>query len=72
MHKQIAAGAPAVIGLVFDLLSSKESSKLKQLIKYCKPKKKAEMLFYAAETSPVMKAHAVENETELNRKWNLY
>ena len=30
------------------------------------------MLFYAAETSPTMKAQAIENETELNRKWNLF
>jgi hypothetical protein len=60
-----------VIGLVFDTLNSKETTKLKQLTKYCRPKMKAEMLFYAAETSPTMKAQAIENETELNRKWNL-
>lgn len=72
MHKHIAGGDPAVIGLLFDILSSKESAKLKQLIKYCHPRKKAEMLFYAAETSPTMKAQAVKNETELNRKWNLF
>jgi hypothetical protein len=29
------------------------------------------MLFFAAENSPTMKAQAIENETELNRKWNL-
>jgi len=72
MHKHIATGDSAVIGLLFDLLSSKETAKLKQLTKYCHPKKKAEMLFYAAETSPTMKAQAIENETELNRKWNLF
>jgi len=71
MHRHIMNGDPAVIGLVFDVLSSKETAKLKQLTKYCRPKKKAEMLFYAAETSPTMKAQAVENETDLNRKWNL-
>jgi hypothetical protein len=72
MHKHIAKGDPAVLGLLFDLLSSKETAKLKQLTRYCRPKKKAEMVFYAAETSPAMKAQAVENETELNRKWNLF
>jgi hypothetical protein len=72
MHKHIANGDPAVIGLLFDILSSKETAKLKQLTKYCRPKKKAEMLFYAAETSPTMKAQAIENEAELNRKWNLF
>jgi len=72
MHKHIAHGDPAVLGLLFDLLSSKETSKLKQLIRYCHPKKKGEMLFYAAETSPTMKAQAIENETELNRRWNLF
>jgi hypothetical protein len=46
-------------------------AKLKQLTKYCHPKKKAEMLFFAAESSPTMKAQAVEHETEINRKWNL-
>jgi hypothetical protein len=71
MRRHIMNGDPAVIGLVFDVLSSKETPKLKQLTKYCRPKKKAEMLFYAAETSPTMKAQAIENETELNRKWNL-
>jgi hypothetical protein len=71
MRRHIENGDPAVIGLVFDTLNSKETAKLKQLTKYCRPKKKAEMLFYAAETSPTMKAQAVENETELNRKWNL-
>ena len=64
-------GDPAVIGLVFDTLTSKETAKLKQLTKYCRPKKKAEMLFFAAESSPTMKAQAVEHETEINRKWNL-
>jgi len=72
MHRHIANGDPAVIGLLFDILNSKETAKLKQLIKYCRPKNKAEMLFYAAETSPTMKAQAIENETELNRKWNLF
>jgi hypothetical protein len=72
MHKQIGNGDPAVIGLLFEILTSKETAKLKQLTKYCRPKKKAEMLFYAAETSPMMKAQAIENETELNRKWNLF
>jgi hypothetical protein len=71
MRRHIQNGDPAVIGLIFDTLSSKETAKLKQLTKYCCPKKKPEMLFYIAETSPTMKAQAVENETELNRKWNL-
>jgi hypothetical protein len=60
-----------VIGLVFDTLTSKETTKMKQLTKYCRPKRKAEMLFFAAESSPTMKAQAVEHETKLNRKWNL-
>ena len=72
MHKHIAKGDPAVIGLLFDLLSSKETAALKRLTKYCRPKNKAEMLFYVAETSPTMKAKAIENEIELNRKWNLF
>jgi hypothetical protein len=72
MRRHIQNGDPAVIGLIFDTLSSKETAKLKQPIKYCRPKKKPEMLFYPAETSPTMKAQAVENETELNLKWNLF
>ena len=72
MHKQIGNGDPAAIGLLFDILTSKETTKLKQLTKYCRPKEKEEMLFYAAETSPAMKAQAIENGTELNRKWNLF
>jgi hypothetical protein len=71
MRRHIEIGDSAVIGLVFDTLTSKETVKLKQLTKYCRPKKKAEMLFFAAESSPTMKAQAVEHETELNRKWNL-
>ena len=71
MRRHIEIGDSAVIGLVFDTLTSKETAKLKQLVKYCRPKKKAEMLFFAAESSPTMKAQAVEHETELNRKWNL-
>jgi hypothetical protein len=71
MRRHIQNGDDAVIGLIFDLLSSKETAKLKPLAKYCRPKKKPEMLFYAAETSPTMKAQAIENETEFNRKWNL-
>jgi hypothetical protein len=71
MRRHIDKGDPAVIGLVFDTLTSKETVKLKQLTKYCRPKKKAEMLFFAAESSPTMKAQAVEHETELSRKWNL-
>ncbi|MBN1982709.1 MAG: hypothetical protein JW795_14340 [Chitinivibrionales bacterium] len=72
MHKKIASGDSAVLGLVFDILSSKESFKIKQLMKYCIAKPKEEMLFYTAETSPTMKAKAIENETEVNRRWNLY
>jgi hypothetical protein len=71
MRRHIESGDSAVIGLVFDILSSKETGKLKLLTKYCHPKKKAEMLFYVAETSPTMKAQAIENETKLSRKWNL-
>jgi hypothetical protein len=37
MHRHIQNGDPAVIGLVFDTLSSKETAKLKQLTKYCRP-----------------------------------
>jgi len=72
MHKHIANGDPAVIGLLLDILDSKESAKLKHLTKYCSPKKQAEMLFYTAESSPVMKAQAIENEGEVNKRWNLY
>jgi len=72
MHKHVPCGDPAVIGLLLDILDSKEASKLKHLAKYCSPKKKSEMLFYAAESSPTMKAQAIENEGDLNRKWNLY
>jgi hypothetical protein len=71
MRRHIELGDSAVIGLVFDTLTSKETAKLKQLTKYCRPKRKAEMLFFAAESSPTMKAQAVEHETELSRKWNL-
>jgi hypothetical protein len=71
MRRHIEKGDPAVVGLVFDTLTSKETAKLKQLTKYCHPKKKAEMLFFSAESSPTMKAQAVEHETELTRKWNL-
>src|SRR5512137_1826204 len=59
MRRHIENGDAAVIGLVFDTLTSKETDKLKQLTKYCRPKKKAEMLFFAAESSPTMKAQAV-------------
>jgi hypothetical protein len=72
MHKYIVSGDSTVIGLLCDLLDSKEALKFKTLRKYCVPKKKAEMLFYSAETSPTMKAHAIENESEINKKWNLY
>ena len=72
MHKHIASGDPAVLGLLFDTINSKEANKLKMLTKYCSPKKKGEMLFYAAENSPTLKAQAIENETPLNKKWNLY
>ncbi|MDD5673247.1 MAG: hypothetical protein PHC61_03715 [Chitinivibrionales bacterium] len=72
MHKYLAAADTAVIGLVLDLLDSKETLKLKHLTKYCVPKKKAEMLFYAAENSATMKSEAIEKETAMNRKWNLY
>lgn len=72
MRRHIGIGDSAVIGLVLDILTSKEAAKLKQLAKYCRPKRKAEMLFFAAESSPTMKAQAVEHETALNRKWNLF
>lgn len=73
MKKFLAVGDSAVLGLVFDLLSSKEkTSNLRGLLKYCMPAAKAQMLFYAAETSATMKAQAIETETELNRRWNLY
>lgn len=72
MHKHISSGDSAIIGLLTDITHSKEASKFKSLGKYCVPKEKAEMLFFSAETSPVMKACAIENETEINRKWNLY
>lgn len=72
MHKHICTGDSAVLGLLFELLNSKESMKLKQLVKYCRQKQRAEMLFYTAENSPSMKAQAIENETELNQKWNLF
>jgi hypothetical protein len=72
MHKHLAGGDSAVLGLVFDLVKSKDATKVKQLLKYCKPKKKAEMLFYAAEDSATLKAKAIENETDLNKKWNLF
>ena len=45
MHRHIANGDPAVIGLLFDILSSKETAKLKQLTKYCRPKKKRKCFF---------------------------
>lgn len=72
MHKHLAGGDSAVLGLLFDLVESRDALKVKQLLKYCKRKKKAEMLFYAAENSPTMKAHAIERETEMNKKWNLF
>jgi hypothetical protein len=72
MHKHLSGGDSAVLGLLFELVESKDALKVKQLLKYCKPKKKAEMLFYAAENSPTMKAKAIENETKLNKKWNLF
>lgn len=72
MHKHITKGDSAVIGLLSDILESKEASKFKQIGKYCSPKEKAEMLFISAKSSPTMKAKAIENETEVNRKWNLY
>lgn len=72
MRRHIDGGDPAVLGLVFDILHGQETTRLKHLTKYCRPKPKAEMLFHIAETSPTMKAQAVENETDLNRKWNLF
>lgn len=72
MHKYINYGDSAVIGLISDLVDSKESTKFKAIRKYCKPKDKAEMLFFSAESSSVMKAQAIESATELNDKWNLY
>ena len=30
------------------------------------------MLFYAAESSPTMKAQAIEHQENVNRRWNLY
>ena len=72
MRKYLAAGDSAVIGLILDLLDSKETLKLRRLSKYCTPKKKAEMLFYAADHSPTMKSEAIEKEAEINRKWNLF
>jgi hypothetical protein len=72
MHKYISQGNSAVIGLVFDLLDTKESVKLKSLMKYCNPNKEGEMLFHVAENSPTMKAEAINKETPINRKWNLY
>ncbi len=72
MHKHISYSDSAIIGLLTDIVHSKEASKFRSLGKYCVPKEKAEMLFFSAETSPVMKAHAIENETDINKKWNLY
>jgi hypothetical protein len=72
MHKYISLGDSSVLGLVFDLLESKESEKLKNLNRYCVQKDKAEMLFYIAESSPRMKAEAIEKEQAINKKWNLY
>ena len=72
MHRHIPSGATAVIGLLCDLLDSREALKFKKLGKYCMPSPKAQMLFFAAESSPTMKAQAIENESALNRKWNLY
>lgn len=72
MRKHISIGDSAVIGLLFDILNSKESFKLKHLMNYCTPKPKAQMLFYAAEQSSVMKAQAIENESDVNKHWNLY
>lgn len=72
MHKHIESGDSAVLGLLSDLLDSKEAVKFNSIHKYCKPKENAEMLFFSAEKSAVMKAQAIENATELNEKWNLY
>ena len=72
MHKYISQGNSAVLGLIFDILETKQSDKLKNLLKYCMPNEKAEMLFHAAENSPTMKAEAVKKEIDINRKWNLY
>lgn len=72
MHKYISQGNSAVIGLIIDLIETRQSAKLKKLITYCKPNKKAEMLFHAAENSPTMKAEAIEKESGINKNWNLY
>jgi hypothetical protein len=72
MHRYLSQGNSAVLGLVFDIVDTKQSVKLKQLLKYCTPAKKAEMLFYAAENSPTMKSEALAKESAINEKWNLY
>jgi len=72
MSKFIPSGDSSVIGLLTDLLDSKEALKFKNLQKYCVPKEQPEMLYHEANSSPTLKAKAVETETEINRKWNLY
>jgi hypothetical protein len=72
MHKRIKNSEAAVLGIILEMLHSKESTKLRQLAKYCKPKSKAEMLFYTAETSATMKAEAVQKATSVNKRWNVY
>ena len=72
MHKNIHLSDSAVIGLISDLVTGKEAQKFKKIAKYCTPKPQPEMLFYGTEKSKEARIKAVENETEKNRRWNLY
>jgi hypothetical protein len=72
MHRNFSYADTAVIGVLCDILDSKESSKFRLLSKYCVPKSKGQMLFYSSEASRTMKVKAIENETDINLRWNLY
>jgi len=72
MHKNIKLADSAVIGLVSDLISGAAAQKFKKIVKYCTPKTQPEMLIYGSEKSEETRTAAVKNETEANRRWNLY
>jgi len=72
MHKNIKLADSAVIGLVSDLVGGAAAQKFKNIVKYCTPKPTPEMLIYGSEKSEETRTEAVKNETEINRRWNLY
>ena len=73
MRKYIPHGDSAVIGLLCDLVTSREAEKIKLLTKYCAPKETPEFLFPENYLTIDIVEHMVPEETrKICRKWNLY